>query len=595
MRSLRRGGLCGVNASASTGNPPSNPWRIGLAFVILAVALARAALLFGTPLVPGMNGAYYLVQARSILEHGALGIPDLPLTFYLQAALAWLVEAVGGGSREASIVLAVKLADAALPALAAIPVYLLVRRWAGEGGAPGWLAPLAAALATLNGAMLRMVGDFEKNSLGLVWLVALLLALHGWMRRPTRRAAALLLVFWGLAALTHIAVFGASIVFGGLALLFFAAARGRCAWRALLPVAGTALAVLLLAGMVTLWKFDPQRIHRLLYALGHPADYLGGANLPGSGVHPGGGGPPGFPGPGGGRFRLMQSGPFLIFGTIAVAALAVCWRRRRELPEADRCVAAACAVGVLILTGPWVQGDKAERLQLVAVMPAVLAGTFALIHWKRPRLRAVVAAMATAAVLVPSALAIRQGGRAVVTEEAVAELRGLAPSIERPEKTLVSARHGLEWWAAWTLGTRIAQSTALRSSDWETYSAVYFLRSQGGGEMGPPGGGPGGLGVLRWLDRRGRPGGAPPAPPGAGNGGAAHRGGDFAPPFAGERHGPPPGGFDRPGGGPGGGGPGGEPQVPANARTVHSGAHFLLARVPSAPAFVIEQTQAGEK
>jgi hypothetical protein len=40
-------------------------WLLG---ILAAAVAARAWLLFSTPLVPGMNGAYYLVQARSLLE-----------------------------------------------------------------------------------------------------------------------------------------------------------------------------------------------------------------------------------------------------------------------------------------------------------------------------------------------------------------------------------------------------------------------------------------------------------------------------------------------------------------------------------------------
>src|SRR5579871_2360958 len=79
-----------------------------ISLIVLAGAAARALLLFSTPLVPGMNGAYYLVQARSLLQQGKLGIPDLPLTFVIQAILAKFVQLVSGASLESSIVFAVK-------------------------------------------------------------------------------------------------------------------------------------------------------------------------------------------------------------------------------------------------------------------------------------------------------------------------------------------------------------------------------------------------------------------------------------------------------------------------------------------------------
>jgi hypothetical protein len=68
-----------------------SPW---LWVIILAAALVRGWVYLRSPLSPGMNGAYYLVQARSLLEKGTLGIPDMPLTFMLHAAAAWCLHAL---------------------------------------------------------------------------------------------------------------------------------------------------------------------------------------------------------------------------------------------------------------------------------------------------------------------------------------------------------------------------------------------------------------------------------------------------------------------------------------------------------------------
>ena len=164
---------------------PKLAW-LAATLVTLAAVAERAWLLFSTPLVPGINGAYYLVQARALLEQGKLGIPDLPLTFWVDAALAKLIQLVSGTSLEASIILAVKLEDSILPALVALPVFALVRRWSSRVGGGLWL-PTCAALAVACGApALGMVGDFQKNSLGLVWLAALLWRLHIWPRPPWR-------------------------------------------------------------------------------------------------------------------------------------------------------------------------------------------------------------------------------------------------------------------------------------------------------------------------------------------------------------------------------------------------------------------------
>lgn len=511
-------------------------FNASLAAVILFASILRGSLLFGTTLMPGTNGGYYPVQARALLTHGTLGLPDLPLIFFIQASLARAVQWISGRDLDSCILLAAKLTDTILPALVALPVALLVRRWAKAARAPLWIAPVAAAAVVLSAPILGMVGNFEKNSLGLLWLCLLLLFLHLWMTLPTAGNAAGVLCFWGLSAMTHIGVFGATVLFGGLAIGFFLVMQRGLGWRVLWPLLAAALVVGVTAAGIVLWKFDAARIQRLAAALTHPADYMTGGNM----------GPDrNAPLP----FVLMQAGTSLVFAIPCIAALLTCWRQRTALPQADFCVAAACAVGVLVLTGPWVQGDKAPRFSLIAIAPAVMAAAFALIHCKNRRLRAGLAIFGAACMIGPTVFVFREGGRPSISDDGLRELRSLAPLITNPDKTLVVARHGIEWWAAWALHTHIAQVPALRSSDWQNFEAVYFLRSKN--ESRPrPGGGPGGFSL--W----GLSGG-----------------------------GPPPGGRP-PGGPPHAMNPMDDPEIPRDAGTVHDGDLFLFSRVSTPPGFV---------
>ena len=530
--------------------PQGRQWPL-IALVVLAASI-RGSLLFGTSLMPGTNGGYYLVQARAVLSHGTLGLPDLPLIFYVQASLARAVRWVSGCDTDSCILFAVKLTDSILPALVALPVALLVRRWGKAAGAPAWIALAAAAAVVLSAPILGMIGNFEKNSLGLLWLCLLLLFIHLWLSRPTPANAAGVLCFWGLAALTHIGVFGASLLFGGLAIALYLVMRRGPGWRELWPLLAAALAVGAIAAGVVLWKFDAGRIQRLAAALAHPADYLAGTNMRPGG--PGGGPPGGMPGFPGSHapvlFILLQVGPSLVFAVASIAALLTCWRRRAELPIADFSVAGACAVGVLVMTGPWVQGDKTPRFFLIAIAPAVMAAAFALIHCKHRRLRAGLATLGVLCMIGPSAFVFCDGGRPAISEDGLRELRSLAPLIADPNKTLVVARHGLEWWTAWALHTHIAQVPALRVSDWQNFEAVYFLRSKTDNRP-MPGGSPGVFSLLRLF------GGGPPPPGGRPPGGPAHNMNPME-----------------------------DPEIPRDAETVHDGDQLIFSRVSTPPGFV---------
>ncbi|MFZ2639379.1 MAG: hypothetical protein WA117_00215, partial [Verrucomicrobiia bacterium] len=356
-------------------------WPACVLFVVILAAIAvRSWLLFSTSLVPGMNGGYYLVQARALLTAGALGIPDLPLTFSLQAALAKLMQWLTGRDLESSIFLVVKLFDAMVPPLVALPVFLLGRAWSERAGRGAWLAVAAASVVALGSPALSMVGDFQKNSLGLVWLAGLIYALFMWKRHRTVGCGIGVVAMLGLTGLTHIAVFGTALL---LVAAVFAAGvllprdeaggkRVRVAW----PLVAGGLAVAALAAGLVLWKFDPARIHRLANAFSNPTSFLGGRRLPmrspTSGALPGftkgglqrsgepmfgpppgegpmGGPPPGDnsmdgmrppvggflnsfmrgPGPGAGPFMFARWMPMAVVGGITLCVFVLAWWKRR--------------------------------------------------------------------------------------------------------------------------------------------------------------------------------------------------------------------------------------------------------------------------
>ena len=54
---------------------------------VLAGILAKLSLTKGD-LLPGLDGAFYWVQVRSVLENQSLAFSDLPFIFWVQAAIA---------------------------------------------------------------------------------------------------------------------------------------------------------------------------------------------------------------------------------------------------------------------------------------------------------------------------------------------------------------------------------------------------------------------------------------------------------------------------------------------------------------------------
>lgn len=516
---------------------------LALAALCAAAFAARAWLQFGTPLAPGMNGAYYFVQARALLETGHLGIPDLPFAFWLHAGLARLVQAVSGADQATAIVFAVKLVDATVPPLVAVPIFLLASQWQRRAEHPSLLAALApAALACAAAPALSMTGNFQKNSLALVWFAAFAFAARRFVEAPAARPAVLALLWLGLLGLTHVGVLAAALVFlaaFALALLVTAAPGMR---RRLLAFATVGTLVLGAAGFVV-QRYDANRFQRLQRAFSEPSsvksdDGPGGVFPPPRGVAGGdfrpdaGPRPPGPPGGlGMGPLRFAPQAAIVAVGLAGLVCLV-----RRRLAAADFAIVCAAAVSALVLGGPFYDAQKSQRLLLIAVVPAALTLAFLLGQIDSRAVRRGFGAVVLFGAVLSGALYAARGARPVISVAAAAELRTLAPLVAPAARTLVVAHHGLEWWTAWTLGTHIAQPSAVSREDWQRYDRVLYLTEN------RPTGGPAGFG-----------------PPPAGEWSVPPRG---APPFGGPF----------------------EAEEPDGAETLHDGEFFRLAAVAAAPA-----------
>lgn len=468
-----------------------------LLIVLLGIAV-RGWILFSTSLAPGINGAYYLVQARSLLEKGRLGIPDFPLTFFVHAAVAKLFQTLGGIPLETAVLWSTKLTDAIIPPLAAIPVYWLIRGWTSveDGRRNRWIALGSAAVVAFGAPSLSMAGDFQKNSIGLVFLAGFIFASRRFFTSEEaaqkRFAGAAALALMALMGLTHIGVLGCALVLAAAILSAHLLIRGAApSWRSMLTLGAAALLLMLVTAAVS-WRFDPARVRRLAGAIFNPGQFLS-ASPPGPP-----GGPPGMRPPGGTRppgpprlpLAALRFIPFALLCGAAGASALTAWRRRGREPG-DAAVVIGSAAAAIALTGPWFSMDSSMRLALIAVIPAVAALAYLLNH-VRQRWVTVAAGFAPLVLLTGAAVPqVLRGGRAVITTGTYEELKtvrkllpGQALELER---TLVVAGHGLEWWCAWVLHTHIAQAQALRVDDWMRFDRVLFIEAKGGLQFpGPP-------------------------------------------------------------------------------------------------------------
>ena len=214
---------------------PARAWLFGLSTLVIAAAIAlRLSINFAHTLPGGMDAAYYPMQSWWLLEHGRLAYNDLPLIFVLGAGLAKAFMLLGGMDIDAATMLASRLIDSVLPPLAVVAIAGLGWTWLPRSKRTRGVAmalAAAACMATLSLPIARMVGDFQKNSLGLIWLVAAVWAARSAFARGGVWRWFALACTVGLAALTHVAVIGATVLVVGVALVVFVVRRREWTWK----------------------------------------------------------------------------------------------------------------------------------------------------------------------------------------------------------------------------------------------------------------------------------------------------------------------------------------------------------------------------
>ena len=161
----------------------------GLAAIVALAAWQHWRVLGANPFPIGVDGYFYPIQVRSILEHGVLRYPASPVTFYWMAPFAVVTDPIVGA----------KLGAAVGTALIAVPAYGVGTKLGGSRAA-GAIAAVVAATSADAG---YLAIEFVKQGIGLtVALGALWVVLHT-LDKPSYRRVAAAVAAVALAFATH--------------------------------------------------------------------------------------------------------------------------------------------------------------------------------------------------------------------------------------------------------------------------------------------------------------------------------------------------------------------------------------------------------
>lgn len=216
---------------------PTAGTALALAALVALSFAERMTMLSASPFPVGVDGYYYPVQLRALLESGGLAYPSAPLAFWLMAPLAAATDPITGA----------KLGAALFGALIALPAYGVGARLGRCRGA----GLLAAALATTSAGSAFLTIEFVKNGIGLTVLVTALWFLLRALETPSRMRIAAALAAAIATVLAHKMAATLLVAIAAPAIVVAAAGHGKLRGRrllyAILAVGGAFGLVLVLA------------------------------------------------------------------------------------------------------------------------------------------------------------------------------------------------------------------------------------------------------------------------------------------------------------------------------------------------------------
>jgi hypothetical protein len=159
---------------------------------------------FRYPLMYGIDGPYYIIQERALLQEGWIKYPDPPLAFFMLAPFYALGEVVG-----------LKLGIVLFMAITSLMLYFTFFHFGRDLA----VASLASLSFIFSSYTLRMAGDLIKNAIGLLFISSFILALYTIRSRKLRLFVMLSSIL--ACGLTHVLDFGVLSLIIALSLLFY--------------------------------------------------------------------------------------------------------------------------------------------------------------------------------------------------------------------------------------------------------------------------------------------------------------------------------------------------------------------------------------
>lgn len=410
----------------------------------IAVVLAVAAKLSLTrsELLPGLDGAYYWVQVRSIIENQSLAFPDLPLVFWLQAIFAKIV---------GSVPLGVRMSDAVLPALSAIPIYFITRNHGSK-----LLPAIATLVILLHPVQLYFfTGDFIKNEVAIPIVFFIVLVLTRWEVTSRKLSIISLTLLLSLVTLTHFGTALLAFMLVGIWAILELCKNGRKSWIK----TSTQYFIVLTGFLALIALVIPDRYQRLLDFVTTPSTIFQRPILDG----------------------IIQgyANPIIAFTIIISQIFTIIlgsffWRCRNKIPSSQKSLIISSLITALILSSPLISIEWANRLTALSFVPLTTAAILIFCYVEGIGGKSATTTFATV-ILVAALLFSSFPMKRVFTGEKYVEFRKLAEQVNIPKNSVIIARHGVQYLSAWHFKSDVVLDSYFESANLASYTSVFLL------------------------------------------------------------------------------------------------------------------------
>lgn len=437
-------------------------WLPVIAVVILAIVIRlHRTSTENFYLLAGSDGPYFALQVKYLLLHHRLAFADMPLLFVWGAVFAKILYIFHAGPLEHCILLSVKLTDAFLPPLTAIPVFLIAIELNKPCTKLRWATNTVIAFATLSFTpLVHFSYQLQKNGAAVPLVFLYIYYVIRILKRQNRgdliKAGTVLLV----CALTH---------FGSCGLLLFASFLILISWLTIVASQKGFYPVKILlfvgSGFVLIFVLiailDEQRFARILHApfklLEAPALLfsLSGHNLV--------------------FFQPLISILFLTI-LLAIQGIIILIRNRMVIAKYKFVIGLSLAFCTLFLSNPFLGLEWAKRLFMLAYIPLsilyLVIFSFLTTRW----LRACSMLAFLFLVVIAFASALFEKPFISLGSKAFEEFKQLNSKVNLKNNDAVVGRQDLRLLANWCFESKGVADYLLTKNEFNKYHSIYWVR-----------------------------------------------------------------------------------------------------------------------